>query len=106
MIKMSKETAEAHKTPVSENDPKKGQFRLGELFCGPGGLAWGATHAKIRNSDSKIIHEWATDYDENTCKTYIRNICPQKPETVICADIRKIDLKILKKFGGIDVFVF
>ena len=22
-------------------------FRLGELFCGPGGLAWGATHADI-----------------------------------------------------------
>lgn len=22
-------------------------FRLGELFCGPGGLAYGATHANI-----------------------------------------------------------
>ena len=23
------------------------QYRLGELFCGPGGIAWGATHADI-----------------------------------------------------------
>ena len=27
------------------------QYRLGELFCGPGGIAWGATHADIGNSD-------------------------------------------------------
>lgn len=106
MIKMSKETAEAHKKPVSENDPKKGQFRLGELFCGPGGLAWGATHAKIRNSDFKIIHEWATDYDENTCKTYIRNICPTNPDSVVCADIRTLDLEVLKKRGDIDALAF
>ena len=26
------------------------QYRLGELFCGPGGIAWGATHADIGNS--------------------------------------------------------
>ena len=25
-------------------------FKLGELFCGPGGIAWGATHADIGNS--------------------------------------------------------
>lgn len=27
------------------------EFRLGELFCGPGGLALGATTAKIENSE-------------------------------------------------------
>ena len=49
-------------------------FKLGELFCGPGGLAWGATHADIGNPEYKIVHAWANDYDENTCKTYRRNI--------------------------------
>ena len=39
-------------------------FRLGELFCGPGGLAWGATHADIGLPDYGIVHEWANDYDE------------------------------------------
>ena len=29
-------------------------FKLGELFCGPGGLAWGATHADIGNPNFKI----------------------------------------------------
>ena len=51
-------------------------FNLGELFCGPGGLALGATTARIDNPDYKIVHAWANDYDESTCKTYVRNICP------------------------------
>jgi DNA (cytosine-5)-methyltransferase 1 len=51
-------------------------FRLGELFCGPGGLAWGAAHSKVEHKDVlyKISHAWANDYDEETCKTYRRNI--------------------------------
>ena len=49
-------------------------FRLGELFCGPGGIAWGALHADIGNPNFKIIHQWANDYDKNTCETYIHNI--------------------------------
>ena len=51
------------------------QYRLGELFCGPGGIAWGATHADIGNSDYSIVHQWANDYDANTCETYRHNIC-------------------------------
>lgn len=78
-------------------------FKLGELFCGPGGLAWGATHARIDNSDYKIVHEWANDYDYDTCRTYIRNICPDAPETVICSDVRKLDLTALP---AIDALAF
>ncbi|MBO5731828.1 MAG: hypothetical protein J6R67_11560 [Treponema sp.] len=40
-------------------------FRLGELFCGPGGLALGAITATIGNPDYKIIHQWANDYDKD-----------------------------------------
>ena len=53
-------------------------FRLGELFCGPGGLAYGALNATIKNKDFKIVHQWANDYDEDTCKTYTYNINLQK----------------------------
>lgn len=78
-------------------------FRLGELFCGPGGLAWGATNANIGNPDFGIAHQWSNDYDENTCKTYRRNICPNNPDSVYHADIRKFDLT---KLAPIDAFAF
>ena len=70
-------------------------YRLGELFCGQGGLAWGATNADIGLDDYKIQHAWANDYDNDTCNTYRRNICPNEPESVIWGDVRKLDLKSL-----------
>ena len=78
-------------------------FRLGELFCGPGGLAWGALHADIGNPDFRIVHQWANDYDNSTCETYRRNICPDDPDSVYHADIRKFDLEQLT---GIDALAF
>lgn len=77
-------------------------FRLGELFCGPGGLALAATTADI-GEGSKIIHEWANDYDATTCDTYRRNICPQSSDSVICGDVRKLDIDSL---GPIDALAF
>lgn len=70
-------------------------FRLGELFCGPGGLAWGATNAKIDLPNYSIEHAWANDYDSDTCNTYRHNICPDRIDSVICGDVRKIDLESL-----------
>lgn len=79
------------------------EFRLGELFCGPGGIAWGATNAQISNPDFRIVHQWANDYDGDTCETYRKNICPDAPETVYHADIRKFDLSQL---APIDALAF
>ena len=79
------------------------QYRLGELFCGPGGIAWGATHADIGNSDYSIVHQWANDYDANTCETYRHNICPDAPQTVYHEDIRKFDMS---KLAPIDALAF
>lgn len=78
-------------------------FRLGELFCGPGGLAWGAMNADIGDPDFGIVHAWANDYDENTCQTYRHNICPGAPKTVYCKDIRKFDME---KLSPIDALAF
>lgn len=68
-------------------------FTLGELFCGPGGLAWGAMNADV--PDMKIVHAWANDYDLDTCKTYIRNICPEAPDSVYCEDVHTLDIEKL-----------
>jgi DNA (cytosine-5)-methyltransferase 1 len=78
-------------------------FRLGELFCGPGGLAYGATTAKIDLRSYGISHAWANDYDSDTCNTYRHNICPNDPESVICGDVRKLDLEGLP---AIDALAF
>ena len=79
-------------------------YRLGELFCGPGGIAWGATHADIGNGD-KIVHAWANDFDASTCDTYRRNICPEEPESVTCADVRDY-IKQIDKLPDIDAFAY
>ena len=40
-------------------------FQMGELFCGPGGLACGALHANVEgHPELRIEHAWANDYDE------------------------------------------
>jgi DNA (cytosine-5)-methyltransferase 1 len=76
-------------------------FRLGELFCGPGGIAWGATHADIDNPEYTIIHQWANDYDASTCETYRHNICPDEPETVYCGDVRTLDMEQLAEIDAL-----
>ena len=81
----------------------KKEFTLGELFCGPGGLAYGAITAAIEDPEYRIVHKWANDYDYDTCKTYIRNICPDDPESVICEDVHKLDISSL---GPIDALAF
>ena len=79
------------------------KFRLGELFCGPGGLALGAIQASISDPDYRIVHEWANDYDLDTCNTYRRNICPNDRESVVHGDVRELDIDSL---GEIDAFAF
>lgn len=81
-------------------------YKMGELFCGPGGLALAAIKANIDNPEYSIKHAWATDYDKDTCATYRHNICKEEPATVICEDIRKLDYARLKKISKIDALVF
>ena len=80
-------------------------FKLGEFFCGPGGLACGALSATIENPHFKIEHAWSNDYDQQTCDTYAENICHDNPETVICHDVRKLDLDD-RRLTPIDGFAF
>lgn len=78
-------------------------FRLGELFCGPGGIAYGALKAKSDDGLYGVEHIWANDYDCDTCKTYRHNICPDNPNSVYCCDVKELDIKSL---GDIDIFCY
>lgn len=75
-------------------------FKKGELFCGPGGLTLGAKMAEIKKDGElfKVEHAWANDYDEATCETFRHNICPDNPDSVICEDVRKLDITKLPDF--------
>lgn len=79
-------------------------FRLGELFCGAGGLAYGAISA--RHNELRIVHAWANDFNEDACKTYRYNICPDNPDSVICKDVRTLDMNKLKNISEIDGLAF
>lgn len=56
---------------------KEKVYKLGELFCGPGGIALGAKNANVydslTNTNYKIEHKWANDYHSETCETYQHN---------------------------------
>ncbi len=78
-------------------------FKLGELFCGPGGLACGALRAHSDDGAYTIEHAWANDYDNDTCQTYIKNICPDNPNSVYCGDVRDLDISSLE---DIDAFCY
>ena len=80
-------------------------FRLGELFCGPGGMALGALNAskkfqQIYNQYFQISHAWANDIDYSTCQTYIKNITPSDPSHVYCHDVRTLDIHGLPQIDG------
>ncbi len=81
------------------------EFRLGELFSGPGGLAVGAFSASVKAKGEifRITHGWASDYDPDTQVTYTHNICPKNPETFYLSDVKKLNFKKLNK---IDAFAY
>lgn len=80
-------------------------YRLGEFFCGPGGLACGAMSARVENPLFRIEHAWANDYDQDTCDTYAENICRGESESVICHDVRTLDIGD-PRMKAIDGFAF
>lgn len=78
-------------------------YRMGELFAGAGGLAWGAGKASIGTNDknTKIFHVWANDRDSDACDTYRNNICPDNKENVICCDVADLDFNTLPKIDAL-----
>lgn len=88
-------------------DTRTTQFRLGELFSGPGGIAMGASQATIEDPSFGIVHQWANDLDPDTCRTYARNVFDDPDSrSVICGDIKTLDFKELHARGDIDGLAF
>jgi DNA (cytosine-5)-methyltransferase 1 len=82
---------------------------LGELFCGPGGIAAGAEMANssiAKFSDRKIVHGWAIDYHKETIATYRRNITGATDKSAICCDVRSVTAKQLKMISEINGFAY
>ncbi|MBN1639103.1 MAG: DNA (cytosine-5-)-methyltransferase [Ignavibacteriales bacterium] len=81
------------------------KFRLGELFSGPGGLAYGAKLAGFNhNNDTfSVEHVWANDNDSDSCVTFQNNIVPNNKNIVICKNVQDLNLKKLEK---IDAFAY
>lgn len=52
--------------------PGKETYRLGELFAGAGGMAVGASQAKLRGN--KFRHVWINDIDRDACRTFAHNL--------------------------------
>ena len=60
------------------NKKKLEPFFLGELFCGPGGMAYGAKMAakafkKKHNGQLPVRHIWGVDQDPKAIETYKAN---------------------------------
>ena len=80
-------------------------FRLGELFYGPSGLALGAKKARVKKDGHTYLsdHAWVVDYEKDSCDTYRENICSDNPESVLCQDVRSLDINSL---SDIDAFAY
>jgi len=65
-------------------------------------------NTQIKNNSDKfsISHAWSTDFNEDACNTYLKNICPDAPETVVCKDIRDLSFAALEKISAIDALAF
>lgn len=68
-----------------------------------GGLAQGAFSAVSDDGAFNVEHVWSNDYDHDSCQTYINNICPQNPASVICGDVRQLNIDSL---APIDAFAY
>ena len=83
-------------------------FRLGELFCGPGGLGWAAAHTALCHNGVNfgIQPVWANDKDVDACRTYDLNIhggTGIASGSVIPDSVERLDIPRLAK---IDAFAF
>ena len=81
-------------------DFKDMKFRMGELFCGPGGISYGAHLANIRLNKNIFVHRWAVDNHHDTCQTFINNINGASNKSVFVKDVRALGLNSLKKIDG------
>lgn len=74
---------------------------VGELFCGPGGMALGFKSAEVLNKQAGELHNfelvWASDYDHWACETYRVNIGAH----VVKSPVEELDFTSLPDVEGL-----
>jgi len=85
-------------------------FKLGELFCGPGGLALGAGLArKITAKDGEsfsISHIWGVDKDKDAIDTYRLNVAERFGGDAIQSDAMEFCKKTILDYPKINALAF
>lgn len=73
---------------------------VGELFCGPGGLALGAKLASESSSALKLRHSWVSDFDSDSCETIRQNLPADSELQILNTDVRDLDIENLPRIDG------
>jgi DNA (cytosine-5)-methyltransferase 1 len=89
--------------PAWDSSISKKSFTVGEMYSGPGGigLALSKTIYKTKSHDLNFEHVWASDYDQDTCKTYKNNLLKHLPDALsICSDVKDLTISELPIVDG------
>ena len=85
-------------------------FKLGELFCGPGGLALGAGLTKPTRSQSgekfSISHVWGVDNDPAAIESYKHNIVKKHGGVGLCIDAMEFCKSKISDYKRITALAF
>lgn len=71
-------------------------LKVGELFCGAGGFALGASLVRYRGW--RFHHVWASDNSRDACETFRSNI---PADHVICQDVEHLNFRKLEAIDGL-----
>ena len=102
MVSINLENAACSVTVLQPEPSRKVKYRVGELFAGAGGLALGAHKARIKGNG--FVHVWATDKDEDACRTLKNNLSMPEGD-VICSPVEELDFARMSPIDGL-VFGF
>ena len=92
----------ASANPANRGDAPVKSLKLGELFCGAGGMALGASLATYGGWSYE--HAWATDIDRDSCKTIEQVVDGAK---IVRRDVNDVDFDELQAaYGPIDGLIF
>ena len=90
--------------PVGTTDDGKANWSnpvlLGELFCGAGGMALGASQARFKGW--RFEHTWVTDKDRDSCQTIEQVVDTTR---IIQRDVRDLNFQEMEHIDGL-VFGF
>lgn len=88
------------------------RFKFGELFCGPGGMALGATLAQTQNTEAgeefSISHIWGIDKDRYAIDTYNANDLGEgiQCDAIEFCENKYTSTKTIKDFARVDALAF